>query len=469
MKIISICIVWLVAAVSFVSAEQPNILLIMADDMGYGDIGCYGSTQIKTPNIDALAARGIKCTDGYVTSSVCAPSRAGLMTGRYPNRFGFEHNIVGASEYYNVDTIGLPVDETTIADRLRTVGYATACIGKWHLGGSLDRFHPNQRGFEYYFGRYKGHGYFPTVESKQIYRQKLPVTEIDVPYTTDWYTEESIQFVDSVETGKPWFLYLAHDTPHTPLQAKPEDLEKYTHIKDKRRRTVCAMQHCLDENIGRLVKHLKSQGQLKNTLIVFLSDNGGVTHGLSHSLNAPLNGCKSTFWEGGIRVPMIFSWPKRLPQGMTYSKIVSSLDFTPTFMAAAGRPLKLKKGKDENGKPIDGVDLLDYFDGPVPDHAPHNELFWRISHRGAAVRSGDWKLVRTPHSFPMLYDLRQDLSEQKNLAWEQPEKARELMLKLTNWEESFKDTPRWFSANRWKAKNRKHYSNHYVIEQPSEK
>ena len=447
-----------------VAETRPNILLMMADDMGYGDLSCYGSTQIQTPNIDALAAGGVKCTNAYVTSSVCAPSRAGLMTGRYPNRFGFEHNIVGASEYYNRETTGLPTDEITVADRLKKVGYQTACIGKWHLGVDLERFHPNSRGFDYYFGRYKGHGYFPKAEDKQIYRQRQPVTKIDVPYTTDWYTKEAIEFIDRVDDKKPWFIYLAHDTPHTPLQAKPEDVEKFKHIKNKKRRTVCAMQHCLDYNIGKLVSHLKSIGQFDNTLIVFLSDNGGITNGATHSINAPLNGQKSTFWDGGIRIPMIFSWPANLPKNVEYASPVISADFMPTFLAAAGHPLKLKQGK-ENKKTIDGVNLLPYLNREA-EGKPHEELYWRISHRGAAIRSGNWKLVRVPHRRVMLYDLATDISEQNNLADQEPEITSELLHKLAVWEESFVDTPRWFSRNGWRAKNRKQYDQEYLLKQP---
>ena len=444
-------------------ADQPNILVILADDMGYGDLSCFGSRQINTPNIDSLAEAGVRCTNAYVTSSVCAPSRAGLMTGRYPNRFGFEHNIVGASEYYNYETTGLPNDEITIANRLKEAGYRTGCIGKWHLGVHLEHFHPNARGFDYYFGRFKGHGYFPKVEDRQIYRQDKPVDRIEIPYTTDWYTKEAIDFIGDGGSDEPWFLYLAHDTPHTPLQAKPKDLQRFAHIENKRRRTICAMQHCLDENVGKLISHLKTTRQFESTLIVFLSDNGGVTNGANHSINAPLNGQKSTFWEGGIRVPMIYCWPNKIEAGGKYDPMVSTLDFTPTFMAAAGKTLPKEARKTQ--KRIDGVDLLPHLTGKSKS-PPHTELYWRISHRGAAVRHGDWKLVRTPHRPVMLYDLSNDVSEQNNLAAEQPELANDLMKKLAKWEESFKDTPRWFSNNRWKKTNRKHYESEYVLEQP---
>ena len=248
--------------------EQPNLMIILADDMGYGDIGCYGSKQIATPNIDSLAERGVRCSQGYVSMMVCAPSRAGIMTGRYQSRFGFEHNIVGAGRFYVPNEIGLPTDEVTIADRLKELGYQTACIGKWHLGGD-EAHHPNSRGFDYYFGRFKGHGYFPKASDKKIYRQRAPVETIDVPYTTDWYTKEAIDFIDRVPDGKPWFLYLAHDTPHTPLQAKKEDIARFAHISQKNRRVYCAMQHCLDENVGKLLEHLEQNQPTRQYLDCF--------------------------------------------------------------------------------------------------------------------------------------------------------------------------------------------------------
>ena len=448
-----------------VFAEPPNIIIILADDMGFGDLSCYGSKQIPTPHIDALAKSGVRCTNGYVSGVVCAPSRAGLMTGRYQNRFGFEHNIVGAAEYYKSDHIGLPVDEITMADRLKALGYATACIGKWHLG-NREAMHPNSRGFDYYFGRFKGHGYFPKVSDKAIYRQRNPVTSIDVTYTTDWYTKEAIDFVTRTPRNQPFFLYLAHDTPHTPLQAKDEDLAKFQHIASKTRRTICAMQHCLDENVGRLVQHLKDIDRFENSLIVFFSDNGGVTKRTEQSINAPLRGQKAMFLDGGMHVPFVFCWPAgELPAGTVYEQPFISLDLVPTFLTAAGSPWKLKSGR-QNGKIYDGVDLLPYLRGERNGEYPHETLYWRITHRGAAIRDHDWKLVRTPHRPPMLFDLSADISEQNDLANKHPEQVAELMRKLAEWESSLKHTPRWFSNNRWMSSIFSAYESTYAIQQP---
>ncbi|EMI19567.1 arylsulfatase B [Rhodopirellula maiorica SM1] len=447
------------------AADPPNLIIILADDMGYGDLSCFGSKQIQTPNIDALADGGVRCTQGYVSGVVCAPSRAGLMTGRYQNRFGFEHNIVGAADYYHFDHIGLPTEEVTIADRLKALGYATACIGKWHLG-NREAMHPNQRGFDYYFGRYKGHGYFPKVADNAIYRQSEPVKSIDVPYTTDWYTKEAIEFIQRTQDDQPFFLYLAHDTPHTPLQAKDEDLAKFQHIESKKRRTICAMQHCLDENIGRLVQSLKDTDRFENTLIVFFSDNGGVTNGIDHSINAPLRGQKAMFFDGGMHVPFIFSWPAGgLKANITYEQPFISLDLVPTFLAAAGNPWQLTGGKE--GKRIyDGVNLLPFLRGERGDDFPHETLYWRITHRGAAIRDRDWKLIRTPHLPAMLFDLSTDPSEQSDLACERPEQVAKLMRKLAHWESSFEHTPRWFSSNRWMKSIFSAYDASYSIVQP---
>ena len=439
--------------------KRPNILLILADDMGYGDISCYGSLQIQTPHIDSLATNGIRCTQGYVSMMVCAPSRAGLMTGRYQSRFGFEMNIVGAKDYYVASQIGLPTDEVTMADRLKAAGYHTACIGKWHLGGD-EAHHPNSRGFDYYFGRYKGHGYFPTVEKKQIYRQRQPVTSIDVPYTTDWYTKEAIDYIERVPEGEPWFVYLAHDTPHTPLQAKAEDLEKFKHIEPRRRRIYCAMQHCLDGNVGKVLQYLRDSKQYDNTLIVFLSDNGGTTNG---SINAPLRGCKATFLEGGLHVPMIFCWPAGLPAGTEYTMPIISLDFLPTFAAAAGIDLPPTPE-------LDGVNLLPFLRQEtgtgVGEKRPHEKLFFRMTLRGAACRDHDWKLIRLPHRPPELYDLSKDVSELNNLALEHQDRVKKMMRELNEWEGSFKDTPRWFSSNSWIKRNRASYDKEFQLVQP---
>ena len=296
------------------AADPPNLLLIVADDMGYGDLSCYGSLQIETPNLDRLAAAGVRCTAGYVSSSVCAPSRAGLLTGRNGARFGFEHNL-STPEQLEPEFAGIPFDEPLLPERLQALGYRTGLVGKWHLGASLPEHNPRRRGFDFFFGMLGGgHGYWPKLEkNKLLYGTEKP-EEIRAPYLSDWFTLEALDFIRaegkaSTEAAeRPWFLYLSYNSPHGPMQAKQEDLERYAHIRNETRRTYCAMQHCMDENIGRVVSELERSGQLENTLIVFLSDNGGSVE-VSHAINAPLRGGKGSFLEGGTRVPTIYHWP----------------------------------------------------------------------------------------------------------------------------------------------------------------
>ena len=404
--------------------ERPNILFILADDMGYGDLGCYGSTQIKTPHLDALAANGIRFTDGYVSASVCAPSRAGILTGRYQERFGFEHNL-SAPKHVKPESIGIPLDEILISDRLQKLGYRTGIIGKWHVGEFLKEHHPNARGFDFFFGMLGGsHTYWPTLEKNQLMRNREKITDIRTPYLTDWFSREAEDFITRKEQ-QPWFLYLSYNSPHTPMQAKEEDMARYAHITPKRRQTYCAMQHCMDENIGKIVAKLKETGQLENTLIVFISDNGGSVTS-SSAINAPLNGMKGSFMEGGLRVPIIMQWPSKIKAGQTYRNPVIALDLAPTFVALAGGTIEEESvgvGRSAFQRKRDGVNLLPYIQNDI-DQEPHEALYWRMALRGSAIRKGDWKLIRSPHHPTMLFDLSNDLSEQDNLANQMPAKSR---------------------------------------------
>ena len=450
---------------------QPNLLVILVDDMGYADLSCYGSKQIDTPNIDALAAAGTRCTNGYVSSTVCAPSRAGLLTGRFQNRFGFEHNLVSPKTGYNAETLSIPKNEKTIADRVRALGYRTAIVGKWHVGESLDWQLPNARGFDYFFGMRNGHHtYFPKPGKHGLYRNDSKVETIDEPYLTDWLTSEAMRFIDgNTATGggdAPWLLYLAYNTPHTPLEAKQEHLDRVAFLKDKKRRTYAAMQLCLDDNIGRLREHLEERGLADDTLVVFLSDNGGPCDA-NASINAPLRGQKGTFLEGGIRVPTIWSWPGRIPAGQVYDKPVLSLDILPTMLAAAGGKLVPEKaGTGRNKRRIyDGVDLLPFFnqpDGPQP----HERFCMRITLRGAVAFDGQWKLLRLYFRPPQLFDLSRDISEQHDLAARHPDRVREMLALLTSWEESYEKPPMWLGTNYWMTQNRRRYDLDFALEQP---
>lgn len=459
-------------------ARRPNLLLIIADDMGYGDLGCYGSLQVETPHLDALAEAGVRCTDGYVASSVCAPSRAGLMTGRSGSRFGFEHNL-SAPAHVAPEFAGIPLDEPLLSDRLQDLGYRTGLVGKWHLGESVPEHHPLARGFDAFFGMLHGsHPYWPTEGKHRLTRGREKAGAVRAPYLTDWFTLEALDFVrgkgamgEGAEPGQPWFLVLSYNTPHGPMQAKPEDEERYVHIHDETRRTYCAMQHCMDQGIGRLVDDLKARGELSNTLIVFLSDNGGSVE-VSHAVNAPLRGTKGTFLEGGIRVPFIAHWPARL-EPKVYRSPVSALDVLATFVAAAGgKPpaagVRLERaGRKKNTRPIyDSVNLLPYWSGEA-EGEPHEALFWRMALRGSAMRTGDWKLVRPNSQSAQLYDLSRDVGEMKDLSQEHPEVLEGLIADLNAWEGTLERNPIFLSAPTWSKYNRRLYEREFCLTQPS--
>lgn len=471
MKIPSFILAAIAACTPLVQAaeQRPNILFILADDMGYGDLSCYGSSQIKTPTLDNLASNGVRFTDAYVSASVCAPSRAGILTGRYQERFGFEHNL-GTPHYVKPEKVGIPLDELLVSDRLKKLGYRTGIIGKWHVGEHLPEHHPNARGFDYFFGMLGGsHTYWPTPGKHQLLRNDDKVTQIPATsnYLTDWFSREAEEFIERNQKS-PWFLYLSYNTPHTPMQAKEEDMRTYAHITPKRRQIYCAMQHCMDKNIQSIISKLKSTGQFENTLIVFASDNGGSVTA-SSAINAPLNGMKGTFMEGGLRVPMIMHWPKGLKAGSTYKQPVITLDLTPTFVGLAGGSVEeetIGSGKKARKRIRDGVDLMPYLSGEKAG-APHKSLFWRMALRGSTIRSGNWKLIQTPHHPTMLFDLANDISEQNNLANKHPEKVAELTAEYALWAESLASNPMWISGNYWSKYNKKLYQQSYEIEQPS--
>ena len=402
----------------------PNIVYILADDLGYGDVGFQGSTQIPTPNLDRLAASGVVCTQAYVTSAVCSPSRAGLLTGRNQVEFGYDNNLAETQPGFDFEYAGLPVAQKTIADRLHTAGYVTGVIGKWHLG-TRPQFHPLRRGFDEFWGFLGGgHHYLPVSAG-----EREPDLECSfgptgaITYLTDNITDQSIAFIDR-HRDRPFFLYAAYNAPHAPLEAREEDLARFASIPNKTRRTYCAMVARLDYQVGRLLDHLQQTGLAGRTLVIFLSDNGGPVD-QNGSLNAPLNGEKGTLLEGGMRVPFIVSWPGRIAGGRHYGEMVSSLDLTPTFLGLAGAPQTALAG-------LEGVDLMPRLDGA--DHTPpHTALKWRFT-ISAAIREGDWKLIRLPDRLPLLFNLREDLSEQHDVALQNLERTRAMLARLGDWD-----------------------------------
>ncbi len=407
--------------------SKPNILFIVGDDMGYADVGFHGCKDIPTPNLDALAASGVKFTNGYVSGPYCSPTRAGLLTGRYQQRFGHEFNPNGKN--------GLPTTETTIADRLKAAGYATGLVGKWHLG-SEPAMHPQARGFDEFFGFLGGaHSYFNV---SGFLHGKEQVKEID--YATDAFGREAVSFIEK-HKAHPWFLYLAFNAVHTPMDATEDRLAKFSKIEDKQRRTYAAMMLAMDEAIGSVNKKLADAGLEKNTLVVFISDNGGPTMKgvtVNGSVNLPLRGSKRTTLEGGIRVPFLVSWPGKITPGTSDSPAIQ-LDLPATALAAAGVDVK------PDAK-LDGVNLLPFLTGATKT-APHDALYWRFGEQ-MAIRAGDYKLVRydsnadtqtgqrQPVTDYKLYNLKDDLGETKNLAAAQPERVKELQAKWDAWNAS---------------------------------
>ena len=400
------------------TAAQPNIVIFYADDLGWGELGCQGFTKdIPTPHIDSLAKNGLRFTNGYVAATYCSPSRAGLMTGRYPTRFGHEFNTVA-------NTVGLRSDQTTIATRLKTLGYATIAVGKWHLGNQPEN-RPTKRGFDEFYGTLNNTPFFhPTnfIDSR-ISNDVREVTD-DTFYTTDAYADRSLDWLEK-NKNKPWFLYLPFNAQHAPLQAPKKYLERFPKITDEKRQLFAAMLASMDDAIGRVMGKIRALGQEENTLVFFISDNGGPTASTT-SGNGPLRGFKMTTFEGGPRVPFIAQWKGKIPAGKTYDLPVLNLDVLPTAIIAAG-------GKTDPSWQLDGVDLMPYLTGKQTSR-PHQTLFWRYGPQWA-IRHGDLKLVvsKGGSGQPELYDLATDIGESKDLASAQPAKVKELQALWDKW------------------------------------
>jgi arylsulfatase A-like enzyme len=431
------------------TARKPNIVILLADDLGFGDVGFQGGREIPTPHLDALAAGGVRCTNGYVSASICSPSRAGLMTGRYQQRFGHEFNLGGISNY----APGLPTSERTLADRLKGLGYATGLVGKWHLGDQPD-YVPQRRGFDEFFGFYPAsHTYFAGKEGAGIYRGAAKVVEPE--YLTDAFAREAVDFIGR-HRQEPFFLYVAFNAVHDPPEATPPKLKQFEAIADPRRRSYAALLSSMDDAIGRILGQLRAQGLESDTLVFFLNDNGAPTLPTipnNAGRNAPLRGSKRTTLEGGNRVPFVVSWKGRLPGGAVYDPPVIQLDIFPTAVAAA-EPASPGDavGTVKERAPLDGVNLLPYLTGEVKT-APHDVLYWRIGPQ-MAIRRGDWKLVRyTPAADPgfteakiagsaltppRLYNLADDIGESRDVAGEHPQLVRELQAQWDQWNSQLK-------------------------------
>ena len=419
-------------------AKKPNIVIILSDDMGYSDIGVHGCKDIPTPNIDRIATRGVRFTDAYANGSFCTPTRAALMSGRYQHRHG--------NEDLDDVTGPLPLAVKTLPERLSAAGYTTGMVGKWHLGHT-EGYTPLDRGFDEFFGFLGGgHFYLPDPNGKggyhaPLFRNRQPLQE--QRYLTDAFGEEAAAFVERQrDAKKPFFLYLAFNAVHTPLQATEKYLQRFANIEDQRRRTYAAMLSAMDDAIGLVITSLEQTGKLDNTLVIFHNDNGGAVN--NGSRNKPLHGFKIDTWQGGIHVPLLMQWTGVLKPGSTYSLPVITMDLTASVLAVAGA------GVDG----VEGVNLLPFVKGDKQG-SPHEALFWRCRTRTAypppqagdchAVRQGDWMYVHThrynedgtgpgPDVAPeRLFNLASDLGEQYDLAAEQPEKLAELKKLYEAW------------------------------------
>ena len=448
-------------------AERPNILVIMTDDQGWGDTGYNGNREVQTPNLDRLAASGIRFDNGYVSAPQCIPSRAGLILGRHQQRFGLECN--PDEKYYG--TYGLPAGVTTLPEGLQKAGYRTGIVGKWHLG-EVAGSQPFERGFEWcaYFREGMGFQYAKGGKQKLFRNERdeiIPVRPDE--YLVDVFTRKALEFLGQKDE-RPFFLYLSYYPPHWPLEAPERYMEKYRNIQDVNRRTACAMIQSVDDAVGEVLARLKKTGQDKNTLVVFFSDNGapiynsrGITPvklGQNASSNGILSGYKGNLLEGGIRVPFLMSWPGRLPADRSVSWPVSTLDLTPTFLAVAGAP---------SMKDADGVDLLPYLEPSISPSGPDRALFWRFYTQEClqgAVRRGPWKWVSAGpdpgpgFDFPPgtlssgeigLYNIAEDPGEKKNRIQDHPEIAARLQKEFDGWSQSLVP-PKWATLYRGKSK-----------------
>lgn len=415
--------------------NRPNIVFIMADDLGYGELGCYGCADIKTPNIDKLAADGIRFTDFYANAPVCSPTRIALLTGQYQQRLGFDDAL-----YYQEKGRGLPVNGQTIADDLGSAGYVTGLFGKWHVGYDFER-RPIQQGFDIFFGILGGnHHYFKHMDRIGVHDLWLGNDTVKREgYTTHLITKEAIKFIEK-NKDDPFFLYLSHLAPHFPYQG-PGDRDKDVRPNHKSWQqednpaTYVAMVESMDSAIGRVLNKIETLGLNNRTLVVFTSDNGGA-HYAPYNRNAPFRGYKASLWEGGIRVPCIARWPGVLPTGQVTNQVGITMDWTTTFHRLAGLSHEQKKE--------DGIDLMPILleEKPVQER----NLFWRIKSGPVrkvtmeyrAVRNNNWKLLIEDgeDSNQYLFDLETDPGESNNLIGDQPEIAQQLIEQINNWENS---------------------------------
>ena len=400
--------------------KEPNIVFILSDDGGYADWGFHGSNVMKTPNLDKLAKNGVIFTDAHMTASNCSPSRAGIISGRYQQRFGHEYNMPPKGK-------GMPPSVKTIAEAMKEQGYATAAFGKWHLG-ETDSHHPNNQGFDEFYGhRDGGNTYRPSSGGLDHNGKSAGFNK----YLTLFLADRTSEYIEK-NKDKKFFIYLAPNAVHTPMEAMKEHLALFS---NSNRKTLAAMTWALDLMVGQVVETLKKNNLLENTLIIFTNDNGGPP--ANNSSNAPLRGRKKEQWEGGQRVPFIIHWPSEVPGNQVFDGLVSSLDIYATCVANSG------------GIPaanLDGVDLIPFITGKKSG-SPHDILFWRRGRFGKAMRQGKWKLISPKNSGFQLYNLENDLQEKNNVAAKNPDIVNDMKKILSAWESELAK-PMWIRGQK---------------------
>jgi len=417
----------LLVSVSSVYAKKlmkPNIVIIMADDLGYADVGFNNAKDIKTPHLDSLAASGARL-DSFYVQPMCTPSRASLLTGRYPMRYGLQTFVITPGQSY-----GLPTDERTMAQALKEVGYKTYALGKWHLGHTDKAYLPQNRGFDYFYGNTIGEVDYYTKERLGVIDWQRNGEQLNEDgYLTELITDDAVRIIEEQSADKPFFIYMAHLAVHSPYQAPQKYIDHYKHIKDETRRIYAAMATSMDDSVGEVMEALERKGLRENTIVLFMSDNGGIAaydpaaakvkgDKPAPADNAPFRGSKGGLYEGGVRSAAAISWPGLIKPGII-NEPLHIVDIMPTLVGLAG-------GKSETDKTLDGKDIW-----PVltkGKSSPHKNILINVElHRGA-VRQGNWKLVKFA-SLPSrveLYDLKNDPGEKKNIAKKHPEKVNEL-------------------------------------------
>jgi len=421
-------------------AEQANVVFLFADDLGYGSVSSYGS-DIPTPHIDSIGRNGVRFTSGYMTAPVCNPSRHGMMTGRYQQRWGKELNSQTVMPVGQTDRRDLPRDQKTIANGMKAAGYRTGAFGKWQLSVK-DGYHPLDRGFDEFVGMESGMSHvdprWPDVHIapqapddprqateaglKGLFRGREPVELEEL--LTERLAREGVEFIGR-NKERPFFLYVPFYSPHSPIQTTEKYYRRFPDIEDETRRIYAGMISAVDDAVGAVLAKLREEGLEEKTLVIFASDNGAAeTYDVGHVANLPLIGHKRNLYGGGIRIPYLMQWKGRVPAGQTYTKPVSSLDLFPTFLAAADL-------EDVSQYKLDGVNLLPYLDGTNAG-TPHEYLFWR-SGPNLAVRHGEWKLLLVGSEMTRLYNADKDPSESEDMSTKRPELVKQMKQAHDRW------------------------------------